>query len=517
MDNLAAKTTSSFTSFFKTLSKLMAVLVLAGSFLVLIGWHFNITLFKSIRPNLPLIAPNSGVCLFFSSAALLLLNSGKKKIYPLAYFLASLVCLAGIITLMEYALKIDFGFSQIIFRNAVGTNGLPVRMSPQSAVNFLVIGLALLLMEKQTKTGRKPSQYLILIVGAISLVSFFGFVNDLPKFYTISPYKGMAAHTAVFFILLFAAIFISRPETGLMKNFSSEGISGFVARRLFATLFAVVVADIVAMAGHTNGFYSHETEAILHVILITIAFVYLMFIGFGSLGKIQSLEEIDRAKSEFVSFVSHQLRTPLTAIKWGIEALLKTPDNLNKGQKESLEEIAQSSERMINLTNAFLDISKIEMGGFLLEARKTNIVEIAQGLIKELSPQIKEKSINVIKKYGEGLEEINVDSKLVQIVLQNLLTNAVKYTSAGGKIELSIERGYHELKIKISDSGAGIPEEQKKFVFAKLFRGANVKEKTEGSGVGLYMVKNLLNRTNGKIWFESKEGQGTTFYVVIPA
>jgi len=144
-------------------------------------------------------------------------------------------------------------------------------------------------------------------------------------------------------------------------------------------------------------------------------------------------------------------------------------------------------------------------------------VEIAQGLIKELSPQIKEKSINVIKKYGEGLEEINVDSKLVQIVLQNLLTNAVKYTSAGGKIELSIERGYHELKIKISDSGAGIPEEQKKFVFAKLFRGANVKEKTEGSGVGLYMVKNLLNRTNGKIWFESKEGQGTTFYVVIPA
>lgn len=517
MNNSTTKTSTSFTYFFKSLSKFLAALVLAGSFLILIGWQFDITLFKSIRAGLPLIAPNSAICLFLSGLALWLANLENNKARKAANILAALTFLTGALTLFEYIFSINLGIDQLIFRHAVGLAGLPVRMSPQSAVNFLVIGLSLVLIDVKTKTNKYPGQFLILITALLSLLSLFGYIHNVPSFYTISPYKGMAVHTAVFFILLFFGIFTARPDKGPMKIFCSEGIGGFVSRRLLVSLLAVSFADILVMLGQRIGHYEPATESFIHVLLIAAAFIYLIFIGFASLDKILSLEEIDRAKSEFVSFVSHQLRTPLTAIKWGAESLLKTSENLNNGQKESIEEIDQSARRMINLTNAFLDISKIEMGGFLLEARKTNVSEIAQSLIKELSPQIKEKGIGVSENYGEGLEAINIDQKLVQIVLQNLLTNAVKYTPASGKIELSIEKGYHELKMKVSDSGAGIPTDQQKFVFTKLFRGANVKEATEGSGVGLYMVKNLLDRINGKIWFESQEGRGTIFYVVIPA
>ena len=153
-------------------------------------------------------------------------------------------------------------------------------MSPQSAINFLIISFSLLLINKETKNKNLPSQLLIVVVGFISFLSLFGFIQNVPSFYTISPYKGMAAQTAIAFALIFAAIFISRPDKGLMKTFGSKGVGGYILRRIFFSLVVLSIAGILVVIGRQNGLYSTTTESIFHILLITGIFIYLIFISF---------------------------------------------------------------------------------------------------------------------------------------------------------------------------------------------------------------------------------------------
>jgi signal transduction histidine kinase len=501
-----------------TFSKAVCFVVFFIGLLAALGWTLNITAFKSILPALPVISPNTAIALILASISLWLLQESRKQkpIRFLGYSLAMLVALLGFFTLVEYFLKLNLGLDNLLFKSALSPGGLPIRMSPQSAVNFLILGFSLLLINRQTKTGKQPSQYLVLIIGIISLLSFFGFVNNITSFYTISPYKGMAAHTAVAFILLFLAIFASRPASGLMKVFSGSGISSLVARRLLVALAAVMASDILIMAGHANGFYGHETEAIMHAVLISIAFIYLMFIGLASLDKIQSIEEVSRIKSEFVSFVSHQLRTPLTAIKWSADTLLHDDPPPSEKQKEYLETIHASANQTISLADAFLNVSKIERGTFLTGIAESNLQDITEEILRELNPQIQAKKINIEKNCGGNLDSVKIDPKLVQAVLQNLISNAVKYTQNEGHITIAVNTGKNEILVEIKDDGVGIPPGQQDKIFTKLFRAKNIQGKTAGSGIGLYMVKTLLEQIGGKIRFESKENEGTTFYVSMP-
>jgi signal transduction histidine kinase len=504
-------------AFFILLSKILCFLVFLIGLMASAGWQFNILIFKSILPSLPIMAPNTAVALAVSGISLWLLQEERSE-SPwrfLAYFFSIAIGILGLITFLEYILGLNLGIDSLFFKGALGS-GKPVRMSPQSSVLFFLLGISLLLINVRTKSGKKPSQYIILIVGTVALFTFLGFIHNVPSFYTISPYKGMAAHTALAFLMLFLAAFISRPASGMMKTFSSEGISGYVARRLFLALFILVPLDIIAMTGHSKGMYSHETEAVLHIFFLFSTFIYLMFIGFGSLDKIQAVEEVNRAKSEFVSFVSHQLQNPLTAIKWSSNALLGDNKCLDKNQAENITNIKNGTDQMINLINAFLDVSKIEQGTFLEEIKNVNLPEIADSVLEEQKPRIQQKELRIIREYEKNMPLVKMDAKLAKIIFQNLVTNAIQYTQPKGEIHVSIKPAGKKVEISVKDTGLGIPYSQQAEIFKKLFRGQNIKKETKGSGLGLYIVKTLLDRINGKIWFESKEGKGTTFFVSLP-
>ena len=233
---------------------------------------------------------------------------------------------------------------------------------------------------------------------------------------------------------------------------------------------------------------------------------------------ISQRKEVDKAKTEFVSLASHQLRTPLSAIRWYSEMLLsKYVGELNEKQRQYVKEIYQGNLRMVDLVNALLNVSRLDLGTFAIEPEKVNLVETCESVLSELTPQITEKQQTVERIFETAPQTYIADPKLIRIVFQNFLSNSVKYTQIGGYIVAEIGVRENNLYIRVSDNGYGIPKGQHGKIFEKLFRADNVRQKdTEGTGLGMYIVKAIVESSGGKIWFESEENKGTTFHVLMP-
>ncbi|MEK7167729.1 MAG: HAMP domain-containing sensor histidine kinase, partial [Patescibacteria group bacterium] len=175
------------------------------------------------------------------------------------------------------------------------------------------------------------------------------------------------------------------------------------------------------------------------------------------------------------------------------------------------------NERMMRLLDAMLNISRLELGTFIIEPKNANVAKISSEIANELKPQIFQKKIKFKEKYGQHLEKIRVDPKILQIILQNILSNAVKYTPDRGKISLSVRLSNNSLLIKVSDNGYGIPLKQHHLVFGKFFRADNIyKVSADGTGLGLYIVKYIVDYYKGSIKFKSKEDKGSVFHVTLP-
>lgn len=231
-------------------------------------------------------------------------------------------------------------------------------------------------------------------------------------------------------------------------------------------------------------------------------------------------KEVDKAKTEFISLASHQLRTPLSTIKWYLEMLIDgDAGKITTEQKKFLNEAYAGSDRMVKLVNALLNVSRIESGAYMVSPQPVDIIASFKNVIADNEQKINDKKLKITFNKNLKLPLINLDPNLVNIIFQNLFSNSVKYTLQNGKIDINfkIDNKINSLLIEIKDDGLGIPTNQKDRVFSKLFRADNVQRTdTEGTGLGLYLIKSLIDRSKGKVWFESEENKGTTFYVTLP-
>lgn len=231
-------------------------------------------------------------------------------------------------------------------------------------------------------------------------------------------------------------------------------------------------------------------------------------------------KNVDKAKTEFVSLASHQLRTPLTSVSWYTEMLLSgDAGRLSREQKKYLKEVYSGNKRMIALVNALLNVSRLELGTFAIEPKQVDVIALAKSAIQEQKQLIRVKKITLSSVYPQKPLIAQADEKLLYIVLQNLLSNAIKYTPREGFItfELTRDEKKNNYLLTFSDTGYGIPKHQQARIFSKLFRADNIIDKEiEGTGLGLYIVKSILDRAGGKIWFKSKENKGSTFFVSLP-
>ncbi|MFH0827130.1 MAG: GAF domain-containing sensor histidine kinase [Candidatus Omnitrophota bacterium] len=235
----------------------------------------------------------------------------------------------------------------------------------------------------------------------------------------------------------------------------------------------------------------------------------------------QALEEvkmISRRKTDFVSSVTHELRTPLTSIK-GYAAILLSEKlgAVPPPLKERLEKINRHSDELAQFVNDLLDISRIESGRVSMEQKPHDLKSIMEEAMDLLSDLIKEKQIGFSYNIPQEAQSVYVDRSQIKRVLINLIHNAIKFTPSDGKITVSCTNIDHEVRIDVQDSGYGIPDSSADKIFEEFYRVDNpINQQVKGSGLGLALVKNIIEAHKGKIWVKSKLGNGSTFSFTLP-
>jgi signal transduction histidine kinase len=231
---------------------------------------------------------------------------------------------------------------------------------------------------------------------------------------------------------------------------------------------------------------------------------------------VTQLKEIDTLKSDFVSTVSHDLRSPLTLMR-GYATMLEMAGELNEQQKNYAKMIVQGVDNMAKLVNNLLDLGRIDFG-VGLQVESIPVLDILERVTGSLQMQAKQKGISLGVAIPKDLPHaIEADAALLQQALYNLVENALKYTSPSGEVTIHLQTAPSELTFAVQDSGIGIPKNDLPRLFEKFYRGTNREALAQrGTGLGLAIVKSIAERHGGSVWVESELGKGSTFYLKIP-
>ncbi len=234
---------------------------------------------------------------------------------------------------------------------------------------------------------------------------------------------------------------------------------------------------------------------------------------------ITRLKEIDQMKSDFVSNVSHELRTPLTSIRESIGLILEgITGEVTEKQTKFLLIAKRNAERLTNLINDILDLSKIEAGKIEINKSAINLVDLIKELTESFRTQAKDKKISLENSFAASLPDVYADPDRVSQVLNNLLSNAFKFTSQEGKIRIEVKLSSDPkfAEVKVQDTGSGIASQDLGKVFTRFARLESMAQRVPGTGLGLAIVKEIVDLHQGEVWVESEAGKGSTFYFTLP-
>lgn len=231
------------------------------------------------------------------------------------------------------------------------------------------------------------------------------------------------------------------------------------------------------------------------------------------------LREIDKEKTEFISIAAHQLRTPISGLSWLTEALEAGSRDLNSKQKRYINDLATLSKRLIGLIEDLLNFSRIELKtASVAEQQQIEIGGFIKKFLEEMEAYaISKKHTIILDKRMIETSVIAINSRALYNVLQNLISNAIDYSPGNTQVTVTLEKTDKAVKVAVSNKGPAISKEEQPYIFERFYRGASAKKmKAEGTGLGLYIAKRILEETGGKIGFESEEGKDTVFWITIP-
>lgn len=285
---------------------------------------------------------------------------------------------------------------------------------------------------------------------------------------------------------------------------------------LFVVMGIVNVSAVLSSYIAANKFFVGDPMVAAFIALMVSLFTFV--IGFAIVRSFDQLAEVSQMKSEFVSIASHQLRTPLSAIRWTIDLMISGKIGpQTEEQKDILKKLQESNERMIGLVNNLLDVNRIESGNILLKMEPVSLVEMAKEIIEHLKNFAKANNVIIIFDANVDTPLIKTDPDRLKIIIQNLIDNAIKFSKSESEVKIKIERDKKNIIFSVKDQGLGISKEDQSRLFQKFFRSkVALRHQTVGSGLGLYITKSIIGAMKGKIGFESKEGEGSVFWVKLP-
>lgn len=268
--------------------------------------------------------------------------------------------------------------------------------------------------------------------------------------------------------------------------------------------------------------FNERTQAMLRPFLLFILFlIFLLSLLTVTLvrvynERVEAVKELDRQKDELLGIVSHQLATPISALKWDFEMLLDGDfGEIKKEQKDIVGKLQSVAAHLADLVSMILDVSRIQLGRMKIDRTPLDLNNFFEEVLNIMTPKAKEKKVNLIPSFQKKMGVGNLDKRLMLMITENLMSNAIKYTPEKGTVKLDVKLENHSLKIVISDTGCGIPKQDQDKIFGKLYRASNVRN-VDGNGFGLYVVKGAVEAQDGNISFRSEQGEGTTFYVELP-
>jgi len=639
-------TNSRLTRLFPGVSTIASSFVFFISVSVLVGWSLDILVLKSVWSDLSPMTPNTAVCFILMSVALVCFPYNAPRIVFVRVSCAWIVMALGVLTLIEHITGVALGIDMILFPEAVKAYAMafPGRMSPPSALNFVVAGLAVILLGFRSRLSRSIAESLLFFIGMIGLLTIIGYVFSTPDLYSFKPFKPMALHTAASFMLVCMAAFFSRLDCDLMSVLTSDTEGGMMARRMLLVVIGVpFLLGWLVLTGERLNFYNPalgvsvltiltivvftffiwENARSLHIIdlkrmkiedalrenedkyrvifettgtataifeenrvislantefeklsgfqkrdiegkmdyihfvankddaarmreyhclrrmdpglaprnyefkfmdrsgyvkdmFMTIAMIPNTGRSIASLQDITERKRVEQMKSDFVSLVSHQLKTPVAQFKGYIYNMLSgLTGELTPKSREYLEDMQLIANKNYRLLSDLLNVSRIERGVISVDIRPVALKEIVDEAVAPYYDQIKAKGLDI---QIDGLEQeiiVLADKEKLIEALGNTVHNALKFTDVGSiSVRVSCKESF--AVIAVIDTGNGISPDRLDRMFSRDMALDGAPISGGGAGLGLYIAKQFLRLQNGDISVQSMPNKGSSFIFTIP-
>ena len=484
--------------------------------LVLFGWQFNLEPLKRVVPTFVAMNPMTALCFIACGVSLLLLSTAipdqRQRSLAAALTLGTLA--AALLVLSHYIWHISLEPDRWLYASKLNVPGQQHNvMAPNTAFCFVLSSISLLIVNARIKyANRWLAQYLAVGVVFIAMFTLLGYVYSIRAFEAVQAFIPMAINTAFCFLLLGGAILLTWPRDGIIRLYSSERGGGYLLRRLVPV--SVLVPSFfgwLRIEGVRAGLFSVEIGITLSVVFTMLVSLILVWVASTALDKKE--REVDRAKDEFLSLATHQLQTPASGIMATLTMLRDgISGKLSQEQTEMVNDAIEANQREIRIVSDLLNVARADAGRMKLKKTPTDLGKLVRNIVAEQQPTIisRQQQINVTA----PSVTVSVDADKLRMAIENLVSNASKYTPDGGELNVTLQAAEGMITITVMDNGLGVAKADIPKLFGKFTRlPSELSEKRGGTGLGLYLVKQIVDLHGGVIEVTSQPGKGSQFSI----
>lgn len=494
-----------------------------------------------------MIKVNSAFSIVLASLALYFLISFPSKYLWLSRILSFVVFLVGFLTTIEYSFHFNFGIDEFLSTDYLNeeSRSFPGRMSPIAAICFILLGVGLFFMKpsNQPKKGVDITSAFLLPLTILSFFTMVGYLYGEKTFYQVGAYIRISPITSGLLFTLCIAAFVANPTRGPARILLSTGLGGMTARRLlfFVTILPLVLG-LLRMKGEELGWYNLQLGISVYAVILVLVLLSMLLYVSNQLDEIyfreldlkekeqkaskKIKETADRlagavaARDEFLSISSHELKTPLTSLRLQSQLIKRSIYNntfrklTDEQMFQSFDQIDKQVTKLNRLIDDMLDITRIRSGKLSINKEKFDLSDLVVETVERIKPMFSEANASlpvVVKKESV----VGYWDKIrIEQVLINLLSNALRY-GEGNPIEIEVTKNSKMACVMIKDQGIGIGKELLNVIFNRFERAISANE-ISGLGLGLFIVREIIQAHQGQVWVKSELGQGASFYFEIP-